>query len=151
MWSPLTIPDVLACLAAPQAAALRQNALAPGQCDPLPALIADVTARVRAEIRGNRRNRVERDATLLPPELKLAAAHLVLESLQARLPNLALTADQIRLAADARGLLARVAQGGVPVTVPAQPESELEANAQFGIEVLGHRRARVTGHNLAGF
>jgi len=150
-WSPLTPADVLACLAAPQAAALRQSALAPGQSDPLQALIADVTARVRAEIRGSRRSRVESDATLLPPELKLAAAHLALESLQARLPNLALSADQIRLAADARALLARVAKGEVPVTVPAQPESDLEANTQYGLEVLGHRRARVTGRNLAGF
>jgi len=48
-------------------------------------------------------------------------------------------------------LLARVARGEVPITVPAQPESDLEANAQFGIEVLGHRRGRVTGRNLAGF
>jgi hypothetical protein len=150
-WTPLTSADVLACLAAPQVAALRQGVLAPGQTDPLPTLIADVTARVRAEIRGGRRNRVERDCTLLPPELKLAAAHLALESLQTRLPGLALSADQIRLAADARALLARVARGEVPVTVPAKPESEVEANAQFGVEVLGHRRERVTGRNLAGF
>ncbi|HTB63873.1 MAG TPA: hypothetical protein VK737_09810 [Opitutales bacterium] len=151
MWSPLTSSDVLACLAASQITTLRQGALAPGQADPLPALIADVTARVRAEIRGGRRNRVERDCTLLPPELKLAAAHLTLESLQTRLPGLALSADQIRLAADARTLLARVAHGEVPITVPAQPESDLEANAQFGLEVLSHRRQRVTGRNLAGF
>lgn len=150
-WSPLTPADVLACLAAPQLAALRQGVLAPGQTDPLPALIADVTARVRAEIRGGRRNRVERDSCLLPPELKLAAAHLALESLQTRLPGLALSADQIRLAADARALLARVARGEVPITVPAQPESELEAYSQFGVEVLGHRRERITGENLAGF
>jgi hypothetical protein len=44
-----------------------------------------------------------------------------------------------------------VARGEVPVTVPAQPASDLEANAQFGLEVVGHRRARVTGRNLAGF
>jgi len=149
-WSPLTSADVLACLAAPQVAALRQGALAPGQADPLPALIADVTARVRAEIRGGRRNRVERDCTLLPPELKLAAAHLALESLQTRLPALALTADQIRLAADARALLARVAHGDVPVTVPAQPESDIEANAQFGVEVLGSRRRHISSRDLAG-
>ncbi len=150
-WSPLTPDDVLACLLGPQVDALRQRQLNPGQVDPLPALIADVTARVRAEIRGNRRNRVELDACLLPPELKLAAAHLALESLQARLPNLALSADQVRLATDARALLIRVARGEVPITVPAQPASDLEANSPFGLDVLGHRRQRVTGENLSGF
>jgi hypothetical protein len=125
--------------------------LAPGQTDPLPVIIADVTARVRAEVRGNRRNRVERDPCLLPPELKLAAVHVALESLQARLPNLALTADQIRLADEARTMLARVARGEVPITVPAQPESDLEASSPYGLEVLGARRRRVTGRNLEGF
>jgi hypothetical protein len=150
-WSPLTANDVLACLAGPQVDVLRQRALDAGQADPLPAILADVTARVRAEVRGNRRNRVERDPTLLPPELKLAAAHLALESLQARLPNLALTADQVRLADDARALLARVASGEVPITVPEQPERDLETYSQFGIDVLGRREERVTGRDLAGF
>ncbi len=150
-WSPLTPADVLACLASAQVDALRQRALAPGQNDPLPTIIADVTARVRAEVRGNRRNRVERDETLLPPELKLAAAHLALESLQARLPNLALSPDQIRLMGEARALLARVARGEVPISVPAQPESTLDATSQYGVEVVSHGRRRVSGHNLDGF
>jgi hypothetical protein len=150
-WSPLTSDDVLACLLGPQVDILRQRKLNPGQADPLPALIADVTARVRAEIRGNRRNRVELDPCLLPPELKLAAAHLALESLQARLPNLALSVDQIRLAADARTLLVRVAKGEVPVTVPAQPAADLETTSPYGLEVLGHRHQRISGENLAGF
>jgi hypothetical protein len=150
-WSPLTPDDVLACLLGPQVDALRQRQLNPGQADPLPALIADVTARVRAEIRGNRRNRVEVDPCLLPPELKLAAAHLALESLQARLPNLALSADQARLADDARALLIRVARGEVPITVPVQPAKDLEVNSPFGLDVLGHRIERITGENLAGF
>jgi len=150
-WSPLTSNDVLACLASSQVDALRQRAMNPGQDDPLPVIIADVTARVRAEVRGNRRNRVERDETLLPPELKLSAVYLVLESLQARLPNLALSPDQVRLMADAHVLLARVARGEVPITVPAQPESCLDASSPYGLEVVGHRRPRVNGRNLDGF
>jgi hypothetical protein len=150
-WSPLTPADVLACLAAAQVEALRQRAVAPGQSDPLPTIIADVTARVRAEIRGNRRNRVERDECLLPPELKLAAAHLALESLQARLPNLTLSVDQVRLMTEARALLGRVARGEVPITVPTQPESTLDASSPYGLEVVGHRRRQVSGRDLAEF
>jgi len=150
-WTPLTPEDVLTCLASAQVEALRQRALAPGQSDPLPVIIADMTARVRAEVRGNRRNRVERDEALLPPELKLAAAHLALESLQARLPNLALSPDQVRLMGAARSLLARVARGEVPITVPAQPESSLDASSPYGLEVVGKRRQRVSGHSLDGF
>ncbi len=150
-WSPLTPADVLAGLAAAQVDALRQRSLAPGQSDPLPTIIADVTARVRAEVRGNRRNRVERDETLLPPELKLAASHLALESLQTRLPNLALSPDQVRLVTEARALLARVARGEVPIAVPAQPESSLDASSPYGLEVVNRRPRNVSGRNLAGF
>jgi len=150
-WSPLTSADVLACLVSTQIQALR-GSLAPGQADPLPVLIADVTARVRAEIRGNLRNRVERNPALLPPELKLTAAHLALESLQARLPNLALTADQVRLANEARQFLARIARGEVPIaTPPDEPESHLETSSPFGVEVVHHRRRNVSGENLSSF
>lgn len=149
-WLTLTSADVLANLAAPQVEALRLRGLSPGQGDPLPTIIADVTARVRAEVRSNRRNRVERDETKLPPELKLAATHLVLESLQARLPNLALSTDQLRLMAEAHVLLARVARGEVPIATPTEPESALEASSPYGLEVVNRRRGRVTGNNLAG-
>ncbi len=149
-WSPLTPADVLACLAAPQVDALRQRSLAPGQNDPLSLILSDVTARVRAEIRGNRRNRVEQNPVLLPAELKLAATYLALEALQARLPNLALSPDQVRLAAEARTLLARVARGEVPIAPPVEPDSALETATPYGLEVVSHRRSRVSGRNLTG-
>jgi len=149
-WIALTSADVYAGLVAAQIDTLRNRALAPGQPDPLPTLLADITARVRAEIRTGRRNRLDQDPTLLPPELKLAASHLVLEALQARLPNLVLTADQIRLADDARLLMERVAGGEIAVSKPDHPENQLAATIWYGIEVLRRRPNAATGRDLAG-
>jgi hypothetical protein len=149
-WTALTSADVYAGLVAAQIDTLRNRALAPGQPDPLPILLADVTARVRAEIRTCRRNRLDQDPALLPPELKLAASHLVLEALQARLPNLALTTDQLDLADNARQLLERVANGEVAVSKPSHPESQLAATIWYGIEVLRRRPDAATGRDLAG-
>ncbi len=149
-WSTLTFADVYAGLLAAQIDTLRNRALAPGQPDPLPAFLADITARVRAEVRTCRRNRLDQDASLLPPELKLAASHLVLEALQARFPNLALTADQTRLADNARKLLERVANGEVAISKPDNPENPLAATIWYGLEVLRRRPRAVSGRSLAG-
>jgi hypothetical protein len=149
-WSILTSADIYSGLVAAQIDTLRNRALAPGQPDPLPTLIADVTARVRAEVRTCRRNRLEVDPALLPPELKLAASHLVLEALQARLPNLVLTADQVRLAEQARLLLERVANGEIAISKPEQPEGPVEATVWHGLEVVRRRPRTATGRDLAG-
>ena len=149
-WSALTLADVQPALAAAQLTVLRQRSLGEGQSDPLPALLADITARVRAEIRAGRKNQLERDASLLPPELKLAAIHLALEALQTRLPTLGLSADQVRLANDARQLLGRVARGEMALSSPMEPETAHEAQRGYGIEVLRHRGNPVANNRLAG-
>jgi len=149
-WTTLATADIYAGLVAAQIDILRTRALAPGQADPLPTLICDITARIRAEVRTCRRNRLDRDDTLIPPELKLAASHLALESLQTRIPNLALTADQTRLADNARQLLLRVANGEVAVSTPDNPEGPLAATVWYGLEVLRRRPSSVSGRSLAG-
>jgi hypothetical protein len=147
-WIPLTSADIYAGLIAAQVDTLR--ARPPGQPDPLPALLADIIAHVRAEVRSGRRNQLDRDDTLIPPELKLAACHLAIEALQARLPNLGLTPDQIRLSIQARDLLQRVADGQLAVARPGNPESAAEATVWHGLEVLHRRPPAATGRRLAG-
>ncbi len=147
-WSSLTAADVQPALAAAQLTILRQRSLSEGQDDPLPALLAEVTARVRGEIRAGRKNRLERDATLLPPELKLAAIHLAIEALQARLPTLALSPDQVRLANDARQLLARAGRGEIALSAPDDPEGDEGTGRRNSVEVLRHRPHPVSGQQL---
>jgi hypothetical protein len=149
-WISLSTDDVYACLAALQADILRSRLLATGETDPLAALLTEVTARVRAEVRTGRRCRLDQDQTLVPPELKLAACHLAVEALQARIPNLALTEDQTRLANEARQLLARVAGGELAVCLPVNPEGPLQATVWYGLEVLRRRRHTVSGRSLRG-
>lgn len=95
---------------------LKNIELSNGQANPIYEIIGDVTARIRAEIGGNKNNRLSIDGTKLPRDLKSFACHLILECAQTRLPGLKLTEDQIRLANEAKDYLKRVARGEIPVS-----------------------------------
>lgn len=144
-WTPLTINDIEDYLAAPQLSALRTRGLGTEQSDPLVAVIADVTARVRAEIAAFSRNQLAADATLLPPELKSTAAALAIENAQGRVPVLKLTPDQVRAAERARTLLQRVARGEVAISAPVEAASPRASSA-----TLRYRPDRLVGDSLKG-
>jgi hypothetical protein len=110
-WISISTSDVYDYLAAEQAEALQSEALGSNQTDPLPTIIADVTARIRAEVSGNSANTLDATDGTIPPELRGAAMALIVEAAQARIPVLKMSADQIRLANAARALLKRVAAG----------------------------------------
>lgn len=86
--------------------------------DPLTPIINDIMARVRAEIGSHKNNKLDDHRWKIPPELVTAACHLIIESLQSRVPTMQLTHDQIRNADNARKLLVRVAKGDVKITRP---------------------------------
>jgi hypothetical protein len=111
------------------------------QSNPIDEIIDDMTARVRAEISGNRNNLLNAERTKIPQDLKSFACYLILESAQTRLPDLKLTADQVRLADDARDSLKRIAQGEVPVSVPDNALVASDFSANVGCQVV-HRRLR---------
>ena len=147
-WIQLTEADLHRYLAEPQVTALRTVALADGQPDPLPEILADVSARIRAEVAACPRNRLSADPALIPPELKGAAVALAAAALQSRVPPVRLTRDQDRSADNARRLLKRVAECEVAIAVPPDPApaSDYPSGGFTG----GARPRTATGETLKG-
>lgn len=136
-WTSLSHRDLELYLAPAQLHALAQHA----ECGwtHVENLIAATVAQIRLEIAAHPANNLDTDPNTLPLALKSAACHLVIETLQSRFGNLALSQDQIRNAAHARALLHRVANGEVPlndVTPPKHHASVLSARPPFGAHHL---------------
>lgn len=147
-WTVLTPDSLLPYLAAKPLSALRTKALAADQPDPVEAILADITTRVRAEVRGHRPNRVSATAHAVPPELESATIALAVEAATRRLPGLPLSAEQRRAAEEARALLVRVARGEVPVSRPDDPEEPDSAQRTGSVETLASRTNPLTGKRL---
>jgi hypothetical protein len=146
-WLTIKIDDLYAYLAAAQIDALRKCALAKNQGDPVAEVIRDISLKIRAQVASGRKNTLSQQPYAIPPELKSEACILILEVAQTRIPGLKLTADQIRLADQARLQLQRVAAGEVMITVP---DDRIPA-AQKSMEVLSCRPKVATGSSLKGF
>ncbi len=127
-WIVLTTTDLNDYVVAAQAAALRTAALAVGQTDPFPRVMADIASRIRQKIRSGG-YKVSVMANALPPELKWVGAYLVLEALQTRLPGLALNEDQKTQIERAVALLDRIADGKDEPSTPDDPESTADVQS----------------------
>jgi hypothetical protein len=150
-WINIQISDLYDYLGATQLNALKTKELATGQSNPIGEIIDDITARIRAEISGNKNNLLSADKSNIPQDLKSSACYLILESAQTRLPCLKLTADQIRLANDAKEYLKRIAQGEVPVSVPDDAVISRDFTTSGGLVVVGSRPRTTSAASLNGF
>jgi len=149
-WIQITQSDVADYLASPQLEALRTQALADGQTDPLPRVIADTTALIRARLAAIPGVRLSADAALLPPELKQTAIALIIEATQARLPALELTGDQVRRADEARDHLHTLVTSRTAITAPETAEAPTLRQGSAHIEVPVSRIRKATGDSLSG-
>ena len=149
MWITLQLSDLYDYLAAPQVALLKSLALDPSQTNPIDEIIDDVTHRIRAEISGNPNNILSENRTEIPQELKSFACYLVLEYAQTRLCGLKLTADQVRLAEEAKDYLKRIAQGEVPIEYPENGTMNTFSK-NLGCEVVHSRHSIANYNNLQG-
>lgn len=143
-WVVPTVDDMKEFLNAPQLEALQTAALGEEQPDPVAAALAAVVEWVRAEVRAHKDNRVSLTAGSIPAMLWASSAALAIEQAQTRLPAFRLTADQVRLAREARQLLRRVANGHIPVPLPDDPESPPAPASSRAAEVVSRRVNRLT-------
>lgn len=146
-WIQITVEDLYAYLVAAQVEALRKRALAKNQEDPVEVVIRNVSENIRAQIASNKKNALSQTAYALPQELKNEACILILEVAQTRIPGLKLTADQVRLANEARVQLQKVVSGAFIIT---QPNDRLTDNKRL-VEVVDARPRIVRGTSMRGF
>lgn len=85
-WIELTVERVQGRLTGPELTAMRQAALGQDQPDPLPEIIAQVTAETRGYVAACRSNRLGPAGTI-PPQLEGAALNLIRHRLATRLPT----------------------------------------------------------------
>ena len=118
-WISLTADSVATRLAGPELDAVRSAALATGQADPLPEIVAAVVEEVRGYVAACPRNRLGATGTL-PKALEASALALCRGRLLSRLPVPSLdTEARRREVEDAQKLLRDVAAGRFYVDQPA--------------------------------
>jgi hypothetical protein len=143
-WIALTEAHLTDRLSGAELAAWRKAALAPGQTDPVPGVLASVTGEVRGYVAAWRSNTMG-DGVTIPDELLDAAMALVLVRLSNRLP-ISLTPERSDAAREARTLLRDVAAGKFTVATAATPADEQPG----GIELASGDGATPTSTSLNG-
>lgn len=151
LWKTITLECLKTYLFAPQLNALIDYASIPGGPDIIPMIIEDTISRIRAEVHGKVKNALDDDHLTLPPEVRSAAMHLILEAIQSRVPGISLSDEQKENAKQARELLRRISKGEVPVTYPSPFEEDTSAYDGFfpkhpPVDVLS-KRALVFSRN----
>jgi hypothetical protein len=138
-WIQITPEDLRAYLNAPQLEALRTSALAYGQPDPLPRILGDIAAFVRASVLAQPHHRLDVNPAAVPPELVEATAVLALEAASLRLPGLELSREQERRIREARRLLRDVARGRLAIT---RPDNALAPDAYQSASAISVEHSR---------
>ena len=137
-WITLTQDDVLASINNSELTAALNTATASGQDNPLDTLLPDVTAEVRGYVR--LRNTLGPAGTL-PQELKNAAIDIIIYRAANRLRKKAIADDKKPDNDQALRKLEAVAEGGLAVSIPDNPTTEVtsapaphfeKARRQFG-------------------
>ena len=125
-WITLTVTDLPVAKVSALVDQLGSAALGTGQANPLPEIIANVTARIRAEIAAGGKTTLDAVATKIPPSLKSLALRMVLREGQSRLNAL----GALPLADDEKEewrqdirYLERIADGDITVEATDNPES----------------------------
>ncbi len=136
MWITLTETDVQTRLSGPELAALKSAALATGQSDPLPALVASVAREVRGYVAAGERNTLGPAGTI-PDELESASLARVRYELATRLPVASLLTEARKEAnRDALARLRDVAAGKFLIVQPpsedAGPQAIAPQTAYYG-------------------
>lgn len=122
-WSTITEADLKDAKVAALVDAFKSAALGVGQTNPIPAVIANVVARIRAEIKGCSNNALDADANKIPADLKSLACRMIVRECQSRL-RLALKEDEKEEWRQDVRYLERIAACDVPVAAPDSPETD---------------------------
>ena len=116
-WTAITAADLNDHTVAELVAALRQEALAIGQTDPLPRIIVEVTNEIRGAIGFSGRYSVDADLTTVPNTLKEMAVKKITRTMKGRL-QMPLLKDEEKDAATYESRLEALINFAWPVDKP---------------------------------
>ena len=119
-WTTISVADLNDTKVAAMVDALRSSALADGQSDPSARIIQEVVSRIRAEIKGCYKNKLDIDTAKIPNSLKDLACRMIIRLLKNRL-ELALTEDERSDKRSDERFLERISRCEVPISTPDQP------------------------------
>ncbi len=125
-WTTLAVTDLPVGKAAALVASLQTAALGDGQADPLPAILAGVVTRIRAEIAAGGCTVLDADPAKIPPSLKPLAMRMALREGQSRLNALGalpLSDDERMEWKEDIRFLERIAEGRITVESSTNPET----------------------------
>lgn len=123
-WISVTAAELLRTLTGPEKQAVSTAALASGQADPVPGILADVVHEVRGYIAANTRNTLGLAGTI-PEKLRLVTLSRARYEALTRLPigRSILTEDRVSANDAARQLLRDVAAGRFQIEEPTTPDT----------------------------
>jgi len=128
-WITITVDDLKDAKVAALVEACQTAALGTGQTDPTASIIADVIARIRAEVAACRGNALDSDTTKIPADLKSLACRMIVRQCQSRL-QIALNEDEREEQRNDLRYLERIAECKVPVAATDDPiTDEVQAGA----------------------
>jgi len=145
-WTEIHTEDVANYLANDQLQLLRTQHLGESK-DPLLAITSDVCNLVKSFV-PKKWNTSTPNA--VPSECKLLAIFLIIEALQSRVPELQLSADQVRNAQNARHALDRLAQLWEKEFEQEQKPKEEKQVTEQRIEAVRYRKNTVNNKTLEG-
>jgi len=147
-WITLNEDDIESRLSGPELAAYKTTALASGQGDPVPEIIAQVTAEVRGHVAACAKNSLDADLTTLPAKLESAALDVIAYRLLTRLPR-AVSEDRKDAMRAATRLFERVAACQFAIDTTDNPATD-ETATGGNVSVLRSRPRKASGGQLNG-
>lgn len=149
MWIPLTEDHLKEALSGPEVEAFRTAALAEGQADPVPGMIAAVTRTVRAKAAACAKNVLGAGQTI-PDELLTAAKAILAWEVLTRLPGNDPSLYEMREKRKNDALRELDALAGCRLAIE-QPETvSPEKTAKPGFEQTGGNPRQVTRRTMRG-
>lgn len=137
-WTSISATDLQDTKAAALVDACRTAALGSGQADPVPGIILNVIARIRAEISGCRNNVLDADTTKIPNDLKSLGCRMILREAMSRIQQ-PLNDDEREEQRNDLRYLERIAACDVPVAAPDDPIATEEVQSGAGTPRLTAR------------
>jgi phage gp36-like protein len=137
-WTAITVSDLKDAKVSTLVDACSAAALGTGQTDPVPNIIANVIARIRAEIAGCASNSLDADTTTIPTDLKSLACRMIMREAMSRLRK-SLNEDEREEQRNDLKYLERIARGDVPVAAPDNPLITEEVQSTSGTPRLTAR------------